>query len=140
MPVLPPTVPVFNLYLPAAGKNLVSQDALGEPNDICQQSYPVSINEAGQFLAEDVDDWYRFTLNSTSDLTILLIDFAPVAGQITLWRGDCQNLVLIGQNGDFATQKSVNLTNQPPGEYHIWLINDGPLNATSKYTLLATTP
>ncbi|MBK8901375.1 MAG: hypothetical protein IPM53_09345 [Anaerolineaceae bacterium] len=139
-PVDPPTIDTYSLYLPIALNNYTNHNALGEPNNSCSQSFPIGLNQPAQFLAEDVNDWYSFTLDANSSLTASLTNFAPVAGQITIWRGTCGNLTFLGQNGDFATTKTINLTNQPAGSYFVWIINDGPTNTNQKYTLTVATP
>ncbi|MCB9007662.1 MAG: hypothetical protein H6656_09910 [Ardenticatenaceae bacterium] len=136
----PPNISTSSQFVPFFAFNLMNHNALGEVNNSCDLAYPLTPNQAGQFLAEDVHDWYQFTLNASSNLTVKLNNFVPIAGQITVWRGDCQSLTLIGQNGDFSTTKIISLTNQPPGMYYIWLINDGPINATDKYSLTVSTP
>ncbi|MCB8981160.1 MAG: hypothetical protein H6657_27465 [Ardenticatenaceae bacterium] len=139
-PVDPPTVPVYTLYLPITFNNVTNHNDLGEPNNSCDQSFPLQLNQPAQFLAEDVYDWYGLTLDATSNLTIKLTNFVPIAGQITVWRGSCDNLTFLGQNGDFATTKTIQLSNQPPGNYSIWIINDGPTNTNQKYTLTVSAP
>ncbi len=139
-PVDPPTISTYSLFLPVVTNNVTTHDAVGEPNNSCTQSFPISLNQSAQFLAEDTHDWYGFTLNSSGSLTISLTNFAPIAGQITVWRGSCGSLTFLGQNGDFATTKVINLSNQPPGNYFVWVINDGPTNTNQKYTLTAFEP
>ena len=140
LPIEPPSIPTYSLFLPLVTNNFITQNALGEPNNSCDNAFPLSLNQTKQFLAEDVYDWYEFTLNGTSDATLSLTNFVPVAGQMTVWQGDCQNLTLIGHNGDFSATKTINLTNQAAGTYYIWIINDGPINNVDKYNLLITTP
>jgi hypothetical protein len=139
-PVEPPTIDTFTVYLPLALNNVTTHNSLGEPNNSCAQSFPITVNQSAQFLAEDIDDWYSFNVNSSGSLTINLTNFAPIAGQITVWRGSCGNLTFLGQNGDFATTKVINLGSQPPGSYFIWIINDGPTNTNQKYTLTVLKP
>ena len=141
VPNTPPTVISYSVYLPMATNYFLNHSALGEPNDVCEQAFSITPNQTTKFLAEDIDDWYKFTLGTPGDMTVDLTNFVPIAGQITVWRGSsCQNLTLIGQNGDFSSEKRINLANQPPGTYFVWLINDGPMNNSSKYNLLVTTP
>ncbi|VAW36772.1 hypothetical protein MNBD_CHLOROFLEXI01-3067 [hydrothermal vent metagenome] len=140
LPIVPPSIPTFTLFLPTIANNFISQNALGEPNNLCSSAFPVSLNQPANFLAEDVNDWYQFTLNTNSDLTISLTNFVPIAGQITLWRGNCDNLTLVGNNGDFSAEKSISASNQPAGTYYIWLINDDAINTTDLYTLSVQTP
>jgi hypothetical protein len=140
LPVDPPTNPIHVIHLPIMLNNYLSHNTLGEPNNICSQTYPLSLNQPQLFLAEDIHDWYQFTLDIPGDLNVQLNNFAPVAGQITLWQGTCTNLTLIGQNGDFLATKSINLQNQPAGTYYVWLINDGSTTLTEKYELTITSP
>ncbi len=140
LPAVPPSIPTFTQYIPFVANNFISHSPLGEPNNICAQAFPLTTNQTNEFLAEDVNDWYQFSLDSTSNLTISLANFVPIAGQITVWRGTCQNLTFLGQNGDFATAKSINLANQPAGTFYVWVINDGPLNTNDKYTLSVYAP
>lgn len=139
-PVDPPTIDTFTLYLPLALNNVTNHTPLGEPNNSCAQSFPITVNQSAQFLAEDIDDWYSFNVNSSGTLTVNLTNFAPIAGQITVWRGSCGNLTFLGQNGDFATTKVINLGSQPPGSYFVWIINDGPTNTNQKYSLTVLKP
>jgi uncharacterized repeat protein (TIGR01451 family) len=140
LPIDPPSFPVFTQYIPLVANNFINHSPLGEPNDVCDEAFPLTTNQTSEFLAENIHDWYLFTLDSTSSLTVNLANFVPVAGQITVWRGTCQNLTFLGQNGDFAPTKSINLANQPAGTYYVWVINDGPLNSNDKYTLSVLAP
>lgn len=140
LPVVPPSFPTFTQYIPIVANNFINHGPLGEPNDICDQAFPLTVNQTNEFLAEDINDWYTFTLDATNNVTINLTNFVPIAGQITVWRGSCQNLSFLGQNGNFATAKSINLSNQPAGTYYVWVINDGPLNTFDKYAVSILTP
>lgn len=139
-PVDPPTISTHSLYLPVVTNNVTTRNSGGRTQQQLCPSFPISLNQSAQFLAEDTHDWYGFTLNSSGSLTISLTNFAPIAGQITVWRGSCGSLTFLGQNGDFATTKVINLGNQPPGNYFVWVINDGPTNTNQKYTLIAFEP
>ncbi|MAT98163.1 MAG: hypothetical protein CL608_13545 [Anaerolineaceae bacterium] len=140
LPTDPPSFPTYTQYIPVVTNNFINHSPLGEPNDVCDQAYPLATNQAREFLAEDIHDWYTFTLDSPSNLTVSLTNFVPIAGQITIWQGTCQNLTFLGQNGDFATTKSITLTNQTAGTYYVWVINDGPVNTNDKYGLSVMTP
>ena len=87
LPIEPPTVPVSTLFLPMIGNNLLNHNDLGEPNNDCSQAYAITPNQSQQFLAEDINDWYTFTVNNSGNINVNLTNFVPVAGQITLWRG-----------------------------------------------------
>jgi hypothetical protein len=140
IPVDPPVISNYSLHLPLMLNNYVSQSPLGEPNDSCGHAYPIPLNQQKSFLAEDIHDWYRFKLDTPGDINILLSNFAPIDGQITIWRGSCNNLTLLGQNGDFSATKNISLTNQPAATYYLWLINDGSTALTEKYNLTIASP
>jgi hypothetical protein len=140
IPIIPPSITTFSQYLPLVTNNLTIHNSLGEPNDVCDLAFPITTNQSGQFLAEDVNDWYQFSLNTTDNITVNLTNFVPIAGQITLWRGNCGSLTFVGQNGDFAATKNISLMNQPPGNYYLWLINDGQANSKDTYTLTVLIP
>lgn len=140
LPTDPPAIPITSLFLPIVTNNLINHNQYGEPNNSCAEAFPIALNQSHQFLAEDKYDWYKFTLSTNSDLEIMLTNFAPVAGQMTVWRGNCESLTFIGQNGDFSSTKHIDLANQPAGSYYIWIINDGATNSTNLYTLTAATP
>jgi hypothetical protein len=95
-----------------------------EPNNSCSQAYPLATDTAYQFFAEDKHDWYRFTIGTTTDLTVALTDYQPVEGQILVLIGPCDDLRRVGHNGDFSTSKPVQLTQLPAGTYYIWVITD----------------
>lgn len=124
--------PIHALHLPANFNNYTS----GEPNDSCPQALPLMPNRSYHFLPEDRDDWYYFDLSQPGHLVVELMNFVPIAGQITLWGGGpCHDLVLLDHNGDFATTKIVDVGMQPTGRYYIWLITDGPYSHTDPYQL-----
>ncbi len=110
-----------------------------EPNNNCNQAYPIPLNQTRSFEAEDVNDWYSFDLDKTYDVTIKLTNFAPEEGQILVAKGACGNLSLLGQNGDFATEKTIKINNIGAGRYYIWIIIDGPTNTGSPYNLKVET-
>jgi hypothetical protein len=109
----------------------------GEDNDGCGSAYPIPVNSAEQFLAEDKDDWYRAIVSSGGSLTVSLTQFVPQAGQLAVFRGDtCSTAIFLGSNGSTGTTKVVDLGSQPAGTYFIYVSNDGQLNGTDFYTLL----
>ncbi len=126
----------WDAYLPV----IVSPLLYGEPNNHCDEAYPLSLNQTGSFLAEDINDWYVFELSQSDAVQVIWHNFIPAEGQITVWRGVCGDLVLVGNDGSTAVNRTLNLGQQPPGRYLIWLINDGPLNNTDFYTLRVQTP
>lgn len=119
------------IYLPV----VLSPDLYGEPNNSCNDAHPLVLNQPGSFLAEDTNDWYAFTLPVASHVQVVLANFVPAVGQITVWSGNCADAQLIGHDGSRNTDRVLDLGMQPAGPYYIWLINDGPTNMTDFYTL-----
>lgn len=126
----------WDVYLPV----IISPLLHGEPNNHCDEAYPVSLNQTRSFLAEDVHDWYVFELSQSGHVQVIWQNFIPAEGQITVWRGICGDLVLVGNDGSTAVNRTLDLGQQPPGHYLVWLINDGPLNNTDFYTLRVQAP
>jgi hypothetical protein len=109
-----------------------------EPNNTCQEAYPLSINVPYEFQAEDRDDWYSLSINTTSNVTIELTEYEPVEGQILIAKGQCDTLERIGHNGDYSTNKIIKLDDLQIGRYHIWLITDNvdTIGEPYKYNLM----
>lgn len=115
----------------------IVHNRLGEPNDTCAQGYPIEPNQTWQFLAEDRNDWYRFQLATTARLRVTLANFVPREGQIALYRGEsCGTAVFLKNDGGNSLDRTLDLGNQPAGQYFIFVGNDGPLNEVDYYTLL----
>jgi hypothetical protein len=112
-----------------------------EPNNSCQEAFPLTLGAPNQFLAEDADDWYSFSTTNLSDVRIALTEYEPVEGQILAASGKCDALELIGHNGDFSTEKIINLNDLPAGKYYIWLITDNIRSSGEpfKYNLIVDT-
>jgi hypothetical protein len=64
-----------------------------------------------------------------------LTEFKPEEGQILVAKGSCAEPKLIGQNGDFSTNKTIKLGELEAGRYYILLITDGPKNNRDPYKL-----
>lgn len=110
-----------------------------EPNDTCAEAFPLRLDQVGSFGAEDRDDWYVFDLPQTSNVRIELTNFLPQEGQMLVASGVCGQLTRIGQNGDFAPTKVIELDALPPGRYYIWVITDGPRTMGVPYNLVVRT-
>ncbi|HSM56266.1 MAG TPA: hypothetical protein VK879_08940 [Candidatus Sulfomarinibacteraceae bacterium] len=116
--------------------HLVAHNRLGEPNDTCAQAYPIEPNHEWQFLPEDRSDWYRFRLEASARLRVTLSNFVPREGQIALYRGEsCGTAVFLKNDGDSSLNRTLDLGDQPAGQYFIFVGNDGPLNEVDYYTL-----
>jgi len=131
-PIATSVSPIHALYLPF----LYSHHPSGEPNNSCQEAFPIAPNIAYSFLPEDADDWYIFELGVVGVVTIRLDDFTPEAGQIAVYRGDnCGNVTFLMNNGEFSTTKIVELGEQPAHTYFIYVSNDGILTDITPYQL-----
>jgi hypothetical protein len=109
---------------------------LGEENDACATAFEVGVNADSPFLPDDASDWYHFTLGAPGTLAVELTNFVPIAGQVAVYRGTtCGSRVFLGNNGNFALNKTVNLGAQPAGHYYIFVSNDGPASDTTAYRL-----
>jgi hypothetical protein len=98
----------------------------GEPNDSCQQAYPLSLNVARSFLPEDPVDWYRFTTPAQGTVRVHLSEFAPEAGQVAVYRGpSCDNREYLRNFGNPGTVKIVDLGVQPAATFYVYVSNDG---------------
>ncbi|MEW5986154.1 MAG: proprotein convertase P-domain-containing protein [Chloroflexota bacterium] len=107
-----------------------------EPNDTCEQAFPIAINRDLFFLPEDTADWYQFDLTSSGDLVVELTDFVPEDGQIAVYKGvNCGARTFLGNNGTPGTSKSVVLPDQTAGHYYVFISNDGELNDSDFYQL-----
>ncbi|HEX6383261.1 MAG TPA: PPC domain-containing protein, partial [Anaerolineae bacterium] len=128
--------PTFHVYLPVA----VNKFVVSEPNNTACQAYQIAVNQTFHFLADDQSDWYRFALADSGSVVVELRNFVPRSGQLLVYRSssDCNSLTnsdLMGQNGDFATTKSLHLGQRPAGQYYIRIVNDGVLNSNDPYQL-----
>lgn len=129
-------------FLPVVANGFLYRPLSDEPNNNCGQAYPLLLNETADFLANDRDDWYTFVLPSAGSVRVELTNFLPEEGQVLVASGSCADntLVRIGQNGNFATTKVINLPQLAPGRYYIWVINDGPTNIQQPYNLRVRFP
>lgn len=122
-------------YLPLIQNDYFRQPAEDEPNNLCSQAFPLQINRIYAFLAEDRHDWYFFNLTQPQTVRVEMTNFIPEAGQIVVASGSCDLLRRVGNNGDFATVKIVELGRLPAGRYYIWVINDGRFDTGARYNL-----
>jgi hypothetical protein len=122
-------------FFPFLAREVTGPLPTGEPNNICADAFPLVSNRSYEFDANDVNDWYRFTLEQSGKVTVQLTEFAPQEGQMLVASGECGDLVRIGHNGDFAETKVIRLGVLAPETYYIWVINDGPTAEGSPYNL-----
>lgn len=126
----------WDIYLPL----LQSPRPYGEPNNTCSQAYPLLLNQTYSFLAEDRDDWYSVDLPQQGVVRIHWLNFIPQEGQIILYRGECQNLAIVANNGQTAVNRILDAGSQPAGRYYIRIISDALPNNQDAYTLRVQFP
>lgn len=111
-----------------------------EPNDDCGSAYWISSDNAHQFLPDDRDDWFTFVVKESAEVTVILDNFGPLAGQIAAYRGaNCASSQLLGNNGNTASLKELALGEQPADRFFLYVSNDGAPNTTEPYTLMIFT-
>jgi hypothetical protein len=125
-------------HVPFIARDLSKQPPVEEPNNSCELAVPISVDVEYQFGANDINDWFSFSLVERADVIVELSDFAPVDGQLVVAGGTCADPILLGHNGDYSSEKMVALGTLEPGKYYIWLINDGPTNLQQAYRLRVT--
>ena len=106
-----------------------------EPNNTCAEAFPISPDRRHSFQADDRNDWYRFTLPAAGDVSVELENFRPLAGQLLAASGPCGALQRLGQNGDYATTKTIELGRLNAGTYTVLVINDGRTDIPDPYDL-----
>jgi hypothetical protein len=103
-----------------------AHDAFGEPNNSCDEAYPLSLNRVQSFRPEDTVDWYRFTTSTAGTVTVRLTGFTPQHGQIAVYYGPtCSQRAFLLNVGDSAQEKTVELGSQPAATYYVYVSNDG---------------
>ncbi|MCL4263858.1 MAG: lamin tail domain-containing protein [Anaerolineae bacterium] len=126
----------WELYLPV----LLHPRPYGEPNNTCTEAFAIPLNQTLAFLAEDAHDWYRFDWPQQGTVRIHWQNFVAQAGQMLLYRGDCEKLEFVANNGETAVNRTLVADAQPPGRYYIWIISDAPPNDQDEYTLRVQFP
>lgn len=112
-----------------------NQELIEEPNDSCDEAVQIIVNTDYQFGADDVNDWFSFTLLESASVKVELNEFAPLDGQLAAGKGNCTSLELINHNGDSKTSKIVDLGLLEAGRYYILVTNDGPTSLDDPYKL-----
>ena len=115
--------------------NYAAHQLVEEPNNSCQEAVSIATNTSYEFMANDANDWFSFSLSRSAGTTVELTEFGPKDGQILVAEGSCGDLKLVGHNGDFSATKIIKLGILKPGRYYIWLINDGATNIQKPYKL-----
>lgn len=120
-------LPITYLYLPITLNNYPPI----EPNNHCGQAYAIGSSTTYEFTADDVEDWYAFTLASPGNLTVTLSSFEPAQGQLVVYGGVCgSSLVALQNNGNALPTKVINLGTQPAGTYYIRVYSVPVTNTT----------
>ncbi len=108
----------------------------GEPNDSVCTAMAIATDSNYYFTPDDANDWYRFTLSEEGSVTVKISNYVAT-GQIVVYKGACDAPTFIQNNGDngVVLNRSVNLGNQMPGTYYVWVLADGQQSETKPYTL-----
>ena len=112
------------IFLPTVAAHPIELPESDEPNNSCEQAFPIANNVSHEFLPDDKDDWYSFALDKPGDVIVQVTNFMPLDGQILVAQGQCGTLTRIGHNGDYTVDKTVSLGRLLAGRYFIWLITD----------------
>ena len=123
-------LPTVRVMLPTVSKLGVA----GEPNNGVCAAMPLMANLNYFFLADDANDWYRFTLTTPARLNVRLSNYTA-DGQIVVFTGNCNSPTLIQNNGNYEPVKEVNMGERPAGTYYVWVLTDSKFNSTAPYTL-----
>jgi hypothetical protein len=134
---LPPPPAGFVVFLSLAVA--INGPGAEEPNDSCTAAYPIRPNQTYEFLADDLHDWFTFTLDAPATLTASITSFIPLDGQIAAYRGEsCGATQTLANYGLPGTTKTLDLGLQPPGRYYLYVSNDGAFNDADPYQLTIT--
>ena len=110
----------------------------GEPNNSVCAAMPIMINQDHYFLADDANDWYRFTLEAPAQVRVKLSNYLA-DGQIVVFTGNCASPTFVANNGNYETVKEIDLGERQVGTYFIWVLSDKDFNSTSPYLLRVET-
>jgi hypothetical protein len=122
-------ISIFRTYVP-----FIQQGIPGEPNNTCQQAYQIAINSHYWFTPNDVFDWYQFDLTFAGNVTVELTNFTPIYGQVAASKGiSCADRQQLGNVGTPGTIKTLQLGQQSPGHYYLFVGSDGILSETAPY-------
>jgi len=112
----------------------------GEPNNSVCSAMPIMTNQNLYFLADDANDWYRFTLEAPAQVRVRLSNYLA-DGQIVVFTGNCVSPTFVQNNGNYETLKEIDLGAREVGTYYIWVLSDKDFNSISPYQLrIETTP
>ncbi len=122
------------IFLPVVLNNYV----VSEPNDSSCDAHGINLNRAYQFLPDDSEDWYVFTLTSAGKLTFKITNYTPADGQLVIYKSpSCvpSTLQQIGHDSTITPTGQIILLGQTPGDYYVRVISAPiPANPTP-YTL-----
>ena len=110
----------------------------GEPNNSVCAAMPILTNQNLYFLADDANDWYRFTLDAPAQVKVKMSNYLA-DGQIVVFTGNCVSPTFIANNGNYETVKEIDLGERGVGTYYIWVLSDKDFNTISPYLLRVET-
>lgn len=111
-----------------------SLSVAGEPNNSVCTALPIMVNQNYFYLADDANDWYRFTLESPANVRVKLNSYLA-EGQIVVFTGNCTSPTFIQNNGNYEPVKEIDLGEQQVGTYFVWVLSDKSFNFSTPYML-----
>ncbi len=128
------------VYLPLVLNNYIPD----EPNDSACAAYGITLNKNYQFLPDDAEDWYVFTLNTASSLNISITNYTSTDGQLLMYKrgASCSDLQWNSAWHDpyITPSGSITLSSVAAGTYYVRIFtNNVPSNPT-EYTLRVQSP
>jgi VCBS repeat-containing protein len=125
------------VYLPTILNNYV----YSEPNDSACEAFGITFDKSYEFLPDDHEDWYKFTLNATSTVGIQINNYTPADGQMIIYSSsDCISITQIWQLPNISPSGDVTINGLSAGTYYVRVYTAVPPSNPPHYTLIITKP
>jgi hypothetical protein len=113
-------------------------------NISCQTALWIETNRLLSFNVLNVDTFYKFELQQTSDITVEITDFSPTRGQVALYTysgEDCipPAAVVAEDRTIFNPDRTLVGQQQPAGIYFIRIVPGGNYSPTDEFNLIVNT-
>ena len=133
--------PIDLLYLPAIFNRYINYfdgDNEIEPNDSFEEANGPLVNGKNYTVfPNDQKDLFFIIIQESGQIRINLSNFNYSPAQLIVFRESVNNIVLFEP---FPTSREYILSNQPPGEYFIFLFVENPSSNFPSYILNVTYP
>lgn len=125
------------VYLPVILNNYI----YSEPNDFACQAFDITFNTSYQFLPDDQEDWYKFSLNVVSNVTVQISSYTPADGQMIVYSStNCGAVTQIKQASDITPGNTLVLNGLAAGTYYVRVYTAVPPSNPTPYTLRVVKP